>query len=111
MVYLLYYMLGAVTFSVIDGYEYKKQNIGKKTLFWICFIGSCVYSGFMYIKGDSFALYLTNLLPTPIYKILAAVTASIMIFTAVCFLRILKNIRLFSYIGEATLCLFSKLLQ
>lgn len=105
LVYILYYMIGAWVFPVINNFSYREKSSGKKVCFWICFILALFYTAFMYFAGDCFALTLTNLLSAPLFEIFAMLTALIMIFTAVCFSKMLQNVRIFSYIGEGSLYL------
>lgn len=105
LIYILYYMVGAWAFPLIDGFNYKESTSGKKTAFWICFIFAFSFSAFMYLRGDVFAMFFTNLLSPPLYVAFTALWSFIMIFAAVCFSKILKNVRFFSYIGEGSLYL------
>ncbi len=105
LVFILYYMIGAWAFPIIDGFVYEETSCGKKIAFWICFVLALAFSGYMYIRGDVFAMFFTNLLIVPLYEVFVVFCALIMIFTAVCFSKMLKNVRIFSYIGEGSLYL------
>ena len=105
LVFILHYMIGAWAFPVIDKFKYNELTLGKKLCFWICFILALAFSAFMYIRGDVFAMFFTELLSAPLYESFTVLWALIMIFTAVCFSKMLKNVRIFSYIGEGSLYL------
>ena len=100
-VYIFYYALGALCFSKIDHWKYKRQKKGAKTAFLLCFLLSICFAVFTILRGAAATeavrkflegLFFGNQLKAALFEIYGLISALILIFMEVCIARCISLI-------------------